>query len=89
MPQISFPHGLQKPQLINDYIGIIVTDKLDQNSVFSFRVFGDNKFWSISEILEQREAKGDWSNWEVHPTFYKCKMNQVDDPKQDNIINLN
>jgi hypothetical protein len=88
MKQIPFPHILTYPSERNENRFRVVSD---QELVVGDRCFEAyqkmlNKKtelmemtftpYIIIEINEQRKARGDWSKWPAHPTYYDCKAIQ-------------
>lgn len=84
MPQVPFPHVLSSDLELGRGVIRIVTpevmgggkmqvqekdglqmNKKTQNMEMVFNIY------LFDSIDEQRPARGDWSNWELHPTFYK------------------
>ncbi len=82
MPQVPFPHVLSSKKELSEGILRVVTDVLASgNRVIEY----DRKEWNkttnqmesvysiyrFDTIEEISPAKGTWTNWSVHPTYFK------------------
>jgi hypothetical protein len=85
MPQVPFPHILTYPAN-NSFpprgpvVRIVSPDPIEVFK-FSTTVVQGNDYRSarfrVSEVIESRKAKGDWSNWDKHPNYYECKVEEI------------
>lgn len=84
MPQVPFPHVITMPKQAYGRLKIdgpyarIVSDRLAVGDELEFLcAIGKDlqqKKMKVSAIIKERPAKGDWSAWPVHPTYYKCEF---------------
>lgn len=82
--QVRFPHVLTEPKQAVRACGgqgeyaRIVTDKLAVGQEFTFTIPNGKDFktqrFKVANIVAERPAKGDWSQWNIHPTYYECEM---------------
>lgn len=63
----------------------VVTDSLSTgDQIIEDLVFNSDNGHSmrlrveVTEIIEQRKARGDWSNWKVHPNWYKINTKRIE-----------
>lgn len=82
MPHVPFPHILSSKtevahgvlRIVSDAEGvendtIVQLDGLQQNPK-TFRLEGVYNVWKFTVVKERRPARGDWSGWPKHPTYY-------------------
>lgn len=85
MNQVPLPHFLTVPRVSNKYSLRIVTDQVlkpgepitsDTATKWNME---KNRWEHITyefvpeEIIEERSARGDWTNWKTHPTYYEIR----------------
>ncbi len=81
MPKVSFPHILSSDKDHAKGIIRIVTDSTETDGMVLQRDGRElNKdtgviedvfnVYEFSELKEKRPARGDWSKWDSHPTYY-------------------
>lgn len=80
MPKVPFPHVLSSRIELGNGIIRIVTDKDIESEITQYDTRESNAktgkleevYWvyRFTEIKEKRPARGDWSNWDRHPTYY-------------------
>jgi hypothetical protein len=79
---LSFPKGTAYPDIMKSDIVRIVSPNIaigDKIPLLT-AVGKDNmrKEWTVTEILSDRPAKGDWTNWKASPNHYEVKMKMAE-----------
>lgn len=69
--QEPFPHILTRPDS-NRGLLRFVTDQPVGATIEELDNFGRHyNIFQVDTLKEIREAKGDWTNWPKHPTYYE------------------
>ncbi len=84
MQREPFPHilwvqnNINSPYFPKREFTDIVTPKLQVGDTVTIEIKmgGEYKYleYKVSEIIEEYKAKGNWTNWGVHPNFYKVLL---------------
>lgn len=89
MPKIPFPHILTYPAN-NSFpprgkvVRIVHDEDVANLKIQTTVTFGkDIRYatFAVFDILNQRLARGDWSAWEKHPTYFECVVGEVVDER--------
>jgi hypothetical protein len=69
--QEPFPHVLTFPEKRNKFLIRFVTDDKPGEMIYEPDRFGGFNAYVVDKISHERKAKGDWTNWKTHPTYYE------------------
>lgn len=74
--QEPFPHVLSYSNGVIRVVTPIEISKGDTISELTLTGVNGQPF-KIDHILLKREAKGDWTNWPSHPTYYEATAHPI------------
>lgn len=70
--QEPFPHVLQRASKENNWTLRFVTDEKVSDTIKEPMTIGGFISHKVGRITLARPAKGDWSKWPKHPTYYEA-----------------
>ena len=91
MPQVPFPHVLTFPKNnshppTGDIVRVVTDAPISDFLLETTVLFGQDIRYAtfVSDVvLLKRPAKGNWSNWKKHPTYYELTVKEVVDRRSE------
>ncbi len=97
MQQVPFPHILSSSIELSNKNLRVVTDQPVKNIIIEpdHRQMNQKtgniemvyNIYQFDEIKEQRKARGDWTNWPKHPTYYAGRGGLIQRDFESNLTN--